>query len=455
MNPPTISIITPTYNCGATLEKMLRSIVNQQYRPIEHLLIDGGSDDETVAIILSMQKRYPHIRLVVEQDKGLYDAMNKGIDLSVGTWLYFIGGDDELIDDRVLSDLYERGYFSQKKVFYGNVLIKGNSAWAKDKTIYDGPFDLKKLLTKNICHQAMFYPRQIIREIGYFNRKYHVTADWDFNLRCFAHQDFLYVDKTIALFNSGGASSTKEEELMGKDFVINVFGYFGINPADPSFFDSSSPFNHLMERYVNRSIAETADEITMKLHPESELNGTIPEQRALILRLATRIKDLNELLIKKEIAFSEIKEGEKKKETIINEQQHILTEKDRVIHDQQDNLLKNGVVIEELQRFLTEKERVIYDQQENLVRNATVIEEQKKLNNQLEIHYETLDAEFKRVSQEMKTNIESLQQQVQVLQQTVASNEARILTILHSMTWKTGKFLLFPAQFILRKFRKK
>jgi len=263
------------------------------------------------------------------------------------------------------------------------------------------------------------------------------------------------VDKTIALFTSGGASSSKEENPMAQDFIANLFGYFGINPADPSFFDPSSPFHHLIERYVNRSMAETADEITMKLHPESELNGTIPEQRALILSLSAEIKDLNELLIKKNIAFSEIEEGEKKKETIIYNQQQILTEKERVIYDQQENLVRNATVIEEQKRFLTEKERVIYDQQENLVRNATVIEEQKKLNNQLEIHYETLDAKFKRVSQEMKTNIESLEQQVQVLQQTVASNEARILTILHSMTWKTGKFLLFPAQFILRKFRKK
>ena len=172
MKLPKISIITPTLNVEATVKQAILSVANQTYREVEHLIIDGKSTDNTVSIIRNLQKKHKHIRLIQEKDTGIYNAMNKGLDLYKGDWVYFLGADDELYDEDVLSDLYAKGAFTQKKVFYGNVSIKGNTSWAKDKTIYDGQFDLKKILTKNICHQAIFYPKHIVKEIGYYNEKY-------------------------------------------------------------------------------------------------------------------------------------------------------------------------------------------------------------------------------------------------------------------------------------------
>lgn len=249
MELPSISIITPTLNAEATVKRAILSVINQQYQEIEHLIIDGYSKDNTISIIQDYQERYGHIILIQEKDAGIYDAMNKGINLCKGDWLYFLGADDELYDENVLSDLHSLGAFSQDRVFFGNVYIKGDTKWAKDKTIYDGPFDLKKLLQKNICQQAIFYPRHIIKDIGYFNEEYEVTADWDYNLRCFAKQVFLYVDKTIAVFASGGKSSQTEADVNFKEFARNIISYFNLDPDDSKYYKPNSHFYNLLSHY--------------------------------------------------------------------------------------------------------------------------------------------------------------------------------------------------------------
>jgi len=249
MNPPKISIITPTLNVENIIVQAIESVANQLYQEIEHLIIDGGSDDNTIEIIHDYQKRYRHIRLIQGKDNGIYDAMNKGIDLCEGDWLYFLGADDELYDETVFLELYKLGAFSHNQVFYGNVYIKGDSVWAKDKTIYDGVFDLKKLLEKNISHQAIFYPRHMVKEIGYFNNEYNITADWDFNLRCFAAKDFLYFNKIIANFSGGGKSPLSIMDISSKEFATNIIKYFNLSQDDPNHYKSNSPFYKQLVNY--------------------------------------------------------------------------------------------------------------------------------------------------------------------------------------------------------------
>lgn len=249
MKIPLISIITPTFNAAATIEKALKSVACQHFKGIEHLIIDGNSEDNTIAIVHSYQKKYGHIRLICEKDEGIYNAINKGIDFSYGNWLYFLGADDELYNENVLSDLFDDGIFKKNQVVYGNVLINGDAPWASNGTIYDGQFDLAKLLRKNICHQSMFYPRSIIKENGYFTKKYNITADWDYNLRCFAKKEFYFINKTIAIFNAGGKSTTDQDFQLGKDFPSLVVKYFNLDPNNIALFDKQSPFYEILTRY--------------------------------------------------------------------------------------------------------------------------------------------------------------------------------------------------------------
>jgi glycosyltransferase involved in cell wall biosynthesis len=246
---PLISIILPVKNAGAVLETTLESIRRQTYPHIETIIIDGLSVDGTPDIIETWHEISLKIKYKCEPDTGVYDAMNKGLDMATGDWLYFMGAGDEFYHDDILSELVNEGHLQGERIVYGSVHIRGDVGWAKDDNTYDGAFDLIKLLHKNICHQSIFYPLKVAREIGSYNQRYYVTADWDYNLRCWAKYPFHYVDKIIAWFIAGGVSSNAGDREFGEDRAGNVIRYFGLDPWSPEFDKPGSPFYYLVLQY--------------------------------------------------------------------------------------------------------------------------------------------------------------------------------------------------------------
>ena len=203
---PFFSIIIPTYNSEKTLAKTLDTILNQTFSDFEVLIVDGDSKDKT--LLIASEFNNPKIKVFSEPDKGLYDAMNKGIALSKGEWLYFIGSDDYLYSDNVLLQIANKIKRTTRDVVYGNVLIKGDTGWAKDGQIYNGKFSFQKLLKSNICHQSMFYRKSFVEKNHlFYDLKYPVCADWDFNIRCRQLTDFAFTDTLVAVFNAGGIST--------------------------------------------------------------------------------------------------------------------------------------------------------------------------------------------------------------------------------------------------------
>jgi glycosyltransferase involved in cell wall biosynthesis len=233
---PKLSIIIPTYNSARTIQRCLSSIRIQTLTDFEIVVQDGGSSDRTVQLIQEFVRENRGITLGLRQepDMGVYDAMNKAIRRANGEWLYFLGSDDELYDQNVLSKMLGSGKTADTDVLYGNVLIIGRASWAVDGAIYDGHFDLRKLLTKNICHQAIFYKAAFFRRVGEFNPKYVVCADWDFNMRCWAMGLFTYVDLVVAKFHAGGHSTKgRSDPHFGADAAENLIRYFNFSPSDP------------------------------------------------------------------------------------------------------------------------------------------------------------------------------------------------------------------------------
>lgn len=226
---PFLSIIIPTFNSEKTLKQCLDSIVTQTFQDYEILLIDALSADSTIEILKEYSLNCPKINWVSEKDAGVYDAMNKGLKMAKGEWIYYLGSDDKLSKPIVLQEIFD---FDKKDfdVIYGNVKLIGNTSWAKHDDIYDGEFDLKKLISKNICHQAILYKRQYLKnQIGSYNVNYKICADWDFNLRCWANKPFLYLDLVVADFYGGGLTSRIEnrDDAFSQDFKINLLNYFG------------------------------------------------------------------------------------------------------------------------------------------------------------------------------------------------------------------------------------
>jgi len=229
MNSPLFSIIIPSFNSSSQIQKCLDSISKQTNNNYEVLIIDGVSSDDTLHILKINAARDKRVIYISEKDKGIYDAMNKGIDQAKGEWLLFLGSDDELLDSDVLENVSNHISQTQAEMVYGDVLIKGDTAWAKDGDRYDGLFTIEKLLKQNICHQSVFYRRSVFHETGAFNISYQVCADWDMNHRFFARGKTMYIPYTIAKFYTGGTSTQNNRDLFtGWECIFNIRNYYGI-----------------------------------------------------------------------------------------------------------------------------------------------------------------------------------------------------------------------------------
>ena len=210
---PILTIIIPTYNSAATLDNALKSITYQTFQDIEVLIIDGLSKDDTIKIAKRYQTNFPQIKIISEEDKGIYDAMNKGIVKAKGEWIYFMGSDDSFYEANVIEQVFKNKEFRDLDVIYGNVYSSAFNG------IYDGEFTYSKLAQRNICHQAIFFKMSVFEKIGTFNIKYKVLADWDHNIRWFFSSNIskLYVNQTIANFGVGGYSSINSDFVFEKD----------------------------------------------------------------------------------------------------------------------------------------------------------------------------------------------------------------------------------------------
>ncbi len=233
MSAPLISIIIPTFNSSKTLKVCMDSVFEQS-ASFEVLVIDSISTDSTLKILEEYTTKYANIKVYSEKDKGIYDAMNKGMDLAKGEWLFFLGSDDVFYNKDVLSTISKKLTNTDREVVYGNVVIVGDTAWAKDGEIYAGKFTTEKLLNQNICHQAIFYKKEyLLKHIGYYNLDYVKSADWDLNLRFWAKTKFAHTELTIVKYSVAGFSGNSGDSNLSKDFVNNVMRYFNF-----------SPFNH-------------------------------------------------------------------------------------------------------------------------------------------------------------------------------------------------------------------
>lgn len=210
---PILTIIIPTYNSGTTIEVALKSIVRQTVQDIEIVIIDGLSNDNTLEIVESFKLEFQNITIISEKDKGIYDAMNKGVLIAKGKWLYFMGSDDSLYESTTIEQFLGNTNIENNEVVYGNVY----STYFNGS--YDGLFTYSKLMNKNICHQALFFRRSVFNKIGKYNLKYKAHADWDHNIRWFFSSKIsrMHIDQIIANFAYGGFSSVFDDVAFRRD----------------------------------------------------------------------------------------------------------------------------------------------------------------------------------------------------------------------------------------------
>lgn len=206
-NNPKISIVTVVFNGASTLESTIISVINQNFIDLEFIIIDGGSTDGTLDIIKKYEDKITFWQS--EPDRGIYDAMNKGLEKANGEWLMFLG-----CDDLLLNVMHEVFPFMQDK----NAVYYGNSFFNKELLIYDGKFNGFKLSKKNICHQAIFYPKMVYKNRLY-DLQYKLLADYNYNIKCYGDSNvkFRYIPSLISVFNQYGSCNQNIDDVFLRD----------------------------------------------------------------------------------------------------------------------------------------------------------------------------------------------------------------------------------------------
>lgn len=221
---PQFTIIIPTYNSGKNTRECLDSILNQSFKDFEIIIQDGISTDNTIAVIESYNDT--RIKIFIEKDQGVYDAMNKAIDKSSGEWILFLGSDDSLYNNHVLQEVNHYLTINDADLVYGNVKIVGSNEWAKDGEIYRGEISIPVLFEHNFSHQSIFYNKIIFNDGHKYNLDYKVCADHDFNLFCASRYRVKYIPIIVALFSTGGLSSVVSDQLFEEEKWVNIIRYY-------------------------------------------------------------------------------------------------------------------------------------------------------------------------------------------------------------------------------------
>ena len=227
-----ISIITVTYHAEATLERTLKSVAQQTYPDIEHLIIDGASTDRT----LEIARQYPHATVFSEPDKGLYDAMNKGLQRATGDFLCFLNAGDKLHSKDTLAHIASSvSDGSPIGVIYGDThIVDAQGQFLRNRRLTP-PEHLTWQSFKDgmlVCHQAFYINRQIALS---YDTTYRFSADFDWCIRCMKEGEKrgmqnLYVHEPLADYLAEGMTTANHKASLKERFKI-MAKHYGLLPT--------------------------------------------------------------------------------------------------------------------------------------------------------------------------------------------------------------------------------
>jgi len=207
---PLISIITVSFNSEKTIERTLKSVAAQTYKNIEHIVIDGASTDGTVALISQHLGAIAYFRS--GPDAGLYDAINKGLQIAKGEVIGLMHSDDFYADDGVLAEIAAQ--FAQGSVdgVYGDAAFFRPQSPEKTLRLYSSArFSPDRLSWGWIpAHTTLYLRRAVYKKLGRFKTDYAIAADFDFICRVFLQRDIRvrYLPKVLVKMQTGGTSTS-------------------------------------------------------------------------------------------------------------------------------------------------------------------------------------------------------------------------------------------------------
>jgi glycosyltransferase involved in cell wall biosynthesis len=224
---PKISIITIAYNAEKYIERTLISVTNQTYPNIEYIIIDGASKDSTLNIVSRYKSKISIV--VTEPDKGLYDAMNKGIEKATGDYINFMNAGDEFYSNKTLSQVFINS--NMEDFIYGDTIIvdefdQSVSAYHKVKPKASDISYKSFINGMVVCHQSMIIKKTCVEKYNFSQFKLACDIEWSISSirNCLTFRD---TEVVIAKFLGGGISQNNRLKSVKERFWISVkhFGW--------------------------------------------------------------------------------------------------------------------------------------------------------------------------------------------------------------------------------------
>lgn len=254
MHNPKISVITIVYNGVNDIESTILSVINQSYKNIEYIIIDGGSTDGTQEVIKKYQDKISF--WISERDKGIYDAMNKGAAFAKGEWLSFMNAGDVFCNEKTIEEVFFSDY-SNSDIIYGSV-----NCTNKYESLVILPKPLLDIENHMIfCHQSSFVRTEVFMKFK-FNLNFKIAADYDLFYRLYKEKFiFKEIAECVSVFEADNGVSSRNFYTLKKEFLRinkkweNPF-YKGVFYADIAFLHLSATFKKILPDDIVKKIKQ-------------------------------------------------------------------------------------------------------------------------------------------------------------------------------------------------------
>lgn len=221
---PLISIITASFNSSDTIKDTIESVLNQTYKNIEYIIIDGQSKDDTVEVIKSYVPKFIEkgiiYKWISEKDSGIYDAWNKALKIATGDWLSFIGSDDYFKTATLFNELVpfldkaitEKTYFVYGKVEHicsdDKLIETSGDSWVNKKNEFTNAM--------NLPHSGSLNYKELFLKNGNFDDRFKIAGDYEFLLREYKkpENNAVFIDKVFTVMREGGVSASLDNRLL-------------------------------------------------------------------------------------------------------------------------------------------------------------------------------------------------------------------------------------------------
>jgi glycosyltransferase involved in cell wall biosynthesis len=207
-----LSIVVVSLNTKNQFLKTIKSINSQTYTNYEIIVVDGNSTDGTVEEILKIKNK--SLRYLIEKDRGIYDAMNKGVRLSKGKWIYFLNSGDAFYSNTILQEIMSYN-LNKQHVVYGHALIKNDSLLY----VSEGREFNDKTVVMPFCHQSCIVKSSILKK-NLFNLNYKLSSDFNFLLSLYLSKKFFFkVNKIFSLVDGSGISNLHRQKVLSENIA--------------------------------------------------------------------------------------------------------------------------------------------------------------------------------------------------------------------------------------------